>query len=148
LLARLATLSMPAAEKTKVEDVAIPALAQSYDIWKQTLRPVATSSGLSGSQIREYQALIDTAFAPTANKVRDAVSELAVTANEDMKAEIKASASTTSDSIVRIWLFTGIGAILLFGFGFWISRLVSTSIGRVRGAGRRGSDRHGERAFR
>jgi methyl-accepting chemotaxis protein len=134
LLARLATLSMPAAEKTKVEDVAIPALAQSYDIWKQTLRPVATRSGLSGSQIREYQALIDTAFAPTANQVRDAVSELAVTANEDMKAEIKASASTTSDSIVRIWLFTGIGAILLFGFGYWISRLVSTSIGRVRDA--------------
>jgi methyl-accepting chemotaxis protein len=133
-LTHLATLEMPAEDRTTLEDIIVPATAQTYQIWKQTLRPVAIRSGMTGAQIRDYQALIDSDFAPTANKVRDAVSQLAESADKAMDVEITASAKSTSHSITRIWVFTGIGAVLLFGFGYWIARLVSRSIVRVRDA--------------
>jgi methyl-accepting chemotaxis protein len=98
------------------------------------MKPLALKSQLSGDEYRAFGALLGGEFGTAVDPVREGVNGLADRADAAMGTALKASEAKATSAIRRIWLFTGIGALLLFGFGYWISRMVSTSVIRVRNA--------------
>jgi methyl-accepting chemotaxis protein len=124
----LPTLDLPAADKTVLADTML-LYTQATNAWTNQLKNLANANPLDTVA---YNKALDTGFTPIADKVQAGLTTLAVNANASMDAQVKESAATTRSAVIRIWTFTVIGALLLFGFGYWIARMVSGSIGRVR----------------
>jgi methyl-accepting chemotaxis protein len=127
--AQLATLSLTSADRTLLTDDLVPSYNSAIAVWTGKLLPIATAVG---TDYDAYTKALNDQFVPIAEKVEDDLSTLASHADHEMDVEVAAAASTTKTAVIRIWLLTGIGALLLFAFGYWIAQLVSRSIGRVR----------------
>jgi methyl-accepting chemotaxis protein len=121
--------ALPAPEKAVLDNDILPNFTTATTVWNNKLKPLAA---LAQTNYVEYNALLKTEFTPAAEKVEAGLDALSGDAGKAMTAQVAASNSGANNAIVRIWLFTGLGALLLFGFGFWIARLVSRSLGRVR----------------
>jgi methyl-accepting chemotaxis protein len=133
-LTDLQKVGLPAVDAAVLNDSLLPAVAAADQVWQSQLKPLALKGNLTGDEYRAFGAVIAGDFTTEANKVRDGVKSIAAHAQEAMAAELAASESKATSTIRKIWLFTGFGALLLFAFGYWISRLVSASIGLVRNA--------------
>jgi methyl-accepting chemotaxis protein len=134
LVKRLATLQLPADDARLLNDEIVPNIGLANEAWLTTLKPVAIRNNLTGDEYRNFGILLDSQFEPPADKVTDDMTALVVSASKAMTVQVAHSQSEAKTAMIRIWLFTGIGALLLFGFGYGIARVVSTSLGRVRDA--------------
>jgi methyl-accepting chemotaxis protein len=130
-LAKLATLDPTATEKSQIQNEVRPNLTAATAVWNTVLKPVATASNTNYDR---YNRVLDADFTPAATKVATALDVMAKAADQDMDARVAASAKKAHTAIIRIWLFTGIGALLLFGFGYWIAGAVARSLSRLRSA--------------
>ena len=127
--ATLKGVRLPAADQALLDNEIKPNLTKATQAWDTTLEKVAASPNTKPA---EYYQALEEQFTPAAEKVEAGLSTLAAHADEAMNSQSAAAADAARSAVVRIWLFTAIGAALLFGFGYWISQLVSRSIGRVR----------------
>jgi methyl-accepting chemotaxis protein len=133
-IAGLLEIGLPPADEALVNDEVLPAINAADQLWQNEIKPIAMKGDLSGEEYRAFGAALAGDFSTEVNKVLTGLRALSAHAQEAMTAELAASEAKASSAIRQIWLFTGIGAVLLFGFGYWIARLVSTSVGRVRNA--------------
>jgi methyl-accepting chemotaxis protein len=133
-LKNLEVLHLSTADEAILKNDVLPNLDTANQLWETELKPVAEQSTLTGNQYRAFGRLLSGDFGIPADKVKTGVNTLADHADAAMAVNLAASAGDASSAIRRIWLFTGISALLLFGFGYWISRMVSTAISRVRDA--------------
>jgi methyl-accepting chemotaxis protein len=99
--------------------------------WKQ-LQPTASRADLSGDEYRAFGARVDSEVSVPANEVRVGLGALVEHAKAEMTAETEHAASVKNGAVRQLWIFTVIGAILLALAGFWISRVISSGIARVR----------------
>ena len=130
----LLALGLSAKDRALITDTVLPSLEKANQIWLTRMKPLAMRNNLTGDQYRAFGALLNGDFADAANPVRDGVNSLADESDAAIPLALKASQKDADHAILRIWLLTAIGALLLFGFGYWISGLVARSIGRVRDA--------------
>jgi methyl-accepting chemotaxis protein len=89
---------------------------------------------LTGDEYRAMAVTIQTQVWPLADKVRGDTEKIATDLQNDMTAAVTASRQKSHDARSEIWLITALGALLLFGSGYLISRLVSGPIVKVRDA--------------
>jgi len=94
----------------------------------------AAREDLTGDEYRAMAATIQADVWPLADKVMLDVQAIADDYKGDMAVLSAESKSTAHNATLRIWLLTGIGALLLFAFGYWMSRLVSGPLAKVRDA--------------
>jgi len=127
--AQLSALELPAADKALIETQIRPALTNATQTWVTTLEPMAVAA-ITDSNV--FYRLLAKDFVPEAEKVEAGLDTLSAHADQAMGAQVEAARVDTRTAVIRIWLFTGIGALLLFGFGYWIARLVSGAVNRVR----------------
>jgi methyl-accepting chemotaxis protein len=99
--------------------------------WRQLL-PTALRTDLTASDYRAINERFVTDFDPAADQVRAGLRTLAENAAGDVKAAAAASKSEAQGAVRQLWIFTVIGAILLALAGFWISRVISSGIAKVR----------------
>ena len=133
-LKNLQHLQLSTADEAILDNDILPNLNTANQLWQTKLKPMAEQITLTGNDYRAFGHLLSDEFGTPADKVKDGVNTLADHADAAMAVKLAASGSDASSAIRRIWLFTGISALLLFGFGYWISRMVSGSIARVRDA--------------
>lgn len=130
----LLALGLSAKDTALINDTVLPALEKANQIWLTQMKPMALRTSLTGDQYRTFGALLNGDFADAANPVRDGVNSLADESDAAIPVALRSSQQAAHSAVLRIWLFTALGALLLFGFGYWISGLVSRSVGRVRDA--------------
>jgi methyl-accepting chemotaxis protein len=128
----LATLHLPAADQAILENEVLPDLTLAGTVWDSKLKPIAGRSNRTEQDRRSFQVSLAGQFAPAADKVKDGVVAIAADAEAEVAVKLAQSATAARHAITLIWLFTGLAALLLFGFGYWISRLVSGPIAKVR----------------
>jgi methyl-accepting chemotaxis protein len=122
----------PSAADTSVIDQIKPDLTTATGIWDSQIKVLASKNNISDADNIKLNSLIENDFNPVAEKVEAGLTTLASQADKAMDVDVAGSADKTKSAVIRIWLFTGIGALLLFGLGYGISRLVSRDIAKVR----------------
>jgi len=127
-LAKLATLDPPAADKVILQQLQHN-YAAATKLWQGQLQAVALDSKTS---VTAYTTMLATLFTGIADTVQSQLQALAEDARHSMADQVKASGQDAKNAMVRISLLTTLDALLLFGFGYWIARLISGSVVRVR----------------
>jgi methyl-accepting chemotaxis protein len=100
--------------------------------FEEKITAIAQRDNLSGDEFRALGTTIQTEVWTLADKVKADVGAIVTHYQDDMSAAVKESESSANAAVLRIWLLTGLGALLLFGFGFWIARLVSVPLMKIR----------------
>ncbi|GLY18147.1 hypothetical protein Kisp01_51610 [Kineosporia sp. NBRC 101677] len=109
--------------------------AQMQTVYEEQLAPLAEATEpLTGAQYREMGDLVRGDFSTAADAALANTNALSEIYTKEMNESVAEGESTANSAVVKIWLFTGIGAVLLVLFGFWIARVVAASVGRVRDA--------------
>ena len=103
-------------------------------LYEEQIAPLAESENITGAQYQELGDAVRTVLWPEADKVNTETEKLAAYYKAQMLSMVADSKREAHSAILRIWVLTGLGAVLLFGFGYWISRLVSGSVRRLRDA--------------
>jgi methyl-accepting chemotaxis protein len=134
LTKKLEAMKLPAADEELLRTEIMPNIGQANQIWLNTVQPLALRGDLTGDEYRNLGAVLDGQFEPAATKVAQGIGVMAEGSDKAMGAQVAATESQAKTASLRIWLFTGLGALLLFGFGSSIARRVSSSLGRVRDA--------------
>jgi methyl-accepting chemotaxis protein len=127
-----AKLALNAADQKILTEQVLPGIDATNAIWLGKIKPLAMRGGLSANQYRALGALVASDFSPSADSVRDALAVEAKNAEADTASAASASASAASRAIAQVWIFTIVGTVLLIMLGLWLSRMVSSSIVRVR----------------
>ncbi len=123
-----------AAQKQLIED-GLSLLTQMQSIYDKELAPLAESTALlSGAQYRELGDRVSADFSPVADQALAKTNGLADLYAQEMTAAVAKGKSTANSAVRTIWIFTVVGALLLIAFGYWIARLISTSVARIRDA--------------
>jgi methyl-accepting chemotaxis protein len=133
-LEALRKYDLAAAEEAILTNQVLPNMAAAQQVWESQLKPLAGTFPRTAVQGRSFGKLYDTAFASEAGKVTDGLAGIADHASATITSAVKKSHDSSHSAMIRIWLLTGIGAVLLFGFGYLIARLVSGPIERLRDA--------------
>ncbi|GAA3631244.1 methyl-accepting chemotaxis protein [Kineosporia mesophila] len=132
LMKKLQGMELPAADRTVLEDRLIPAAEKSWTMWQDELLPTASRLNLGRGAIDAYVAKVNNDFDPLANDVRDQIAVITASLDKSMTDQSDASAADARNAAIRIWVFTIIGAVLLFAIGLWIARMVSGPVNRLR----------------
>jgi methyl-accepting chemotaxis protein len=109
-------------------------VAAADQIYQNKVSQIANREDLTGDEYRALGVTIETELWPIADKVNGDTDKLNVYYQTRMSVQVHAAASKARSAKLRIWLFTGLGAVLLFGFGYWIAKLVANPISKVRDA--------------
>jgi methyl-accepting chemotaxis protein len=131
-LAAVQKLDLPATDAALMTDKILPNVTLADQAWQTKLKPIASRLNLTGDEYRAFGVLFNNDFSPAAGNVTDAINMIADNAIKTMALQSVSSRHSANKAILGIWLITAIGGVLLFGFGYWISRMLSRSIGRVR----------------
>ena len=134
LVTKLLALRIPAADAALLKNTVLPAIETADQAWEVHLRPMAETAHLSGEQYLVFGQVLNGTFSPAATAVQDGVNSVSQHANAAVPVQIHKSANSAREAVILIWLFTGLGALLLFGVGYWIAGVVSRSLARVRDA--------------
>jgi methyl-accepting chemotaxis protein len=132
LVATLETSDLSPADQALVDKEIKPNMLAANAVWTSKLRPWALRKAQSGAEFRDFGTVVEEEFQPPAARVTSSIRAIADHARTQMVADVKDSSHHATISIVRVWLYTGIGALILLALGFWIARIISTTIGRVR----------------
>jgi methyl-accepting chemotaxis protein len=103
-------------------------------IYDERIAQLAQSENLAAPVARALGNRVVTELWPEADKVNADTNVLSQYYEARMMAQVANSQGQADAAVARIWLFTGLGALVLFGFGYWIARLVSLPIAKVRDA--------------
>jgi methyl-accepting chemotaxis protein len=103
-------------------------------LYEEKIAPLAERDDLTGAQFHTLGDQIRTELWPEADKVNVDTDKLTAYYQAQMLSKVAESKKEARAAVWRIWLLTGVGAVLLFVFGYWISRLVSGSVVRLRDA--------------
>ena len=133
-LKSLAGLGLDARDSAVLNEQIRPNYDKVRRIWTDELQPLAEGHDLTGAGYRRFGSIVTGTFAEAANAVKDGVNALADHANTAMAASTKDVDRTSRHAVIRIWIFTGVGVLLLQMVGWWIATLLSRSIAGLRTA--------------
>lgn len=109
-------------------------LTDTQEAFTRYVRPLATRGNLSGAEYRRMALLVSLRVSPVADQLEADLKALADLSTRAMQTAAATAHSQTRAAALRIWLITGLGALLLIACGWWIARMISTPIGAVRDA--------------
>jgi methyl-accepting chemotaxis protein len=132
LLTTMEKTDLPAADREVIEKTIRPNMATAQSVWLRELKPFALRTDQSGAEFRAFGETNEKDFQPAASAVTSAIRDLADRASATMRANSKASDAHARNSVIRVWLYAGVGALLLLALGLSIARMISSSLGRVR----------------
>jgi methyl-accepting chemotaxis protein len=131
----ISTLKQSAADDELVMLTALETdVTAAESAFKEKVAALIERGNLNGDEYRAMGATIQSKVWPLADKVTDDVNAIAADYRGDMDNASASSKREARSAVVRIWLLTGLGTALLVGLGYWISRLVSGPLARVRDA--------------
>ncbi len=107
-------------------------VADAEKVYQDKILPLAHRDDLAGDDYRGLGVTLQTELWPVADRMTGETDKLNAYYTQQMKAQVASSRSEARRAAVEIWVFTGLGALLLFAFGFWIARLVADPVARVR----------------
>jgi methyl-accepting chemotaxis protein len=110
---------------------AVNATQAAYAAQAQAL---AQRSDLTGDEYRALGNTIFTQVYPEADKFKVEIDTLVASADQAIAAAVAKSKNASDRALLRIWLIAVLGGLLLFGFGYWISRMVSKPLVEVHNA--------------
>jgi len=134
IAADLGTLAASGVDSGDAATVAseVTLLADVKQIYTEKIAPVTAQDNLTAAQYRALGTLVTGDFATEANKLRDGLNTLAEDAEADMATEAKAADDAAHAQIVRSWVLTAIGILLMIAFGWWLARMIVSTVSRVR----------------
>ena len=109
-----------------------PDMVAARSVWTEKVKPLAVRVDPDPSEQRALNRLISEEFGPSADKVSTGVDALSDAAKEDTATASKNARQEARAAVMKLWLFTGIGIVVLVLLGLGISRLVSASVAKVR----------------
>ncbi len=125
----------PTPEQGQLLTDALGLVERMQTVYQEQLAPLTESTEpLTGAQYRELGDLVNGDFGTAADEARAKVNALGESYSEELTKAVAEGKSTARSAVVKIWLYTGIGAVLLVLFGYWIAKAVAGSVGRVRDA--------------
>ncbi|GAB6900548.1 methyl-accepting chemotaxis protein [Kineosporia succinea] len=119
------------AERTVLEQEILPGLDGVWQIWSEQLQPAAALN-LTRAQINAYVASMDGDFGDAVQKFLDGNTALTKLLDASMSEQVDRSGADARGATVRIWVLTVVGALLVFGIGLLVARLVSSPVNRLR----------------
>jgi len=111
-----------------------PNIAATETLWTDKIKPMALKENRTAAETHALAVVISKEFGPLANTVGQGTEQLSTTNLAETQIQVKAANNEAGTAITKLWLFTGIGIVLLVLLGMGISRLISSSIGLVRTA--------------
>jgi methyl-accepting chemotaxis protein len=130
-LEEIETLDVSETDRTLIDETIKPNRLQTWAVWEK-LQPRAMRGDLTGDEFRAFGLQIDNELNPPADAARAGLAELATSASDELKAEAAHARDAKGAAVRNLWIYTALGSILLVLLGLWISRLVSSGVGRVR----------------
>ena len=109
-----------------------PQLAIVQKIYQAQIAPLANRDDLTGAQYRRLGVIVAGDFTTAAAKVKTGLDTIANNAEADMAASEAAATKSANAQILRAWILTAIGILLLVAFGWWLGRMIVSTIRRVR----------------
>jgi methyl-accepting chemotaxis protein len=131
-LKQLQGMALPAADLKLLSDKIIPEAEQSWQVWQTELLPTAKHLNLTVAQLDAYTKQVSADFDPVANAVRDDIATVTASLTAAMADQVGRSGDDARNAAIRIWLLTGLGAIILGIGGLGIARLVSRPVNQLR----------------
>ncbi|GLY29979.1 methyl-accepting chemotaxis protein [Kineosporia sp. NBRC 101731] len=107
-------------------------LAAVKQLYTEKILTQIGKDNLSGNQYRDLGAYIAGDFATAATKVSDGLNTLGSNAEADMDAAAADAKSSARRQIVQAWIIIAAGILLMVAFGYWITRMIVSTISRVR----------------
>ncbi|GLY15990.1 methyl-accepting chemotaxis protein [Kineosporia rhizophila] len=101
-------------------------------IYTAQIAPLTQRDDLTGREYRQLGQIVTGEFATVSDKVRDGLNELADNALADMAASAQEAKDSARSEIMRSWTIVAVGVLLMVGFGWWLARMISSTVGRVR----------------
>ena len=101
-------------------------------LYTETIAPLANRDNLTGRQYLRLGALISGDFGTQADKVRDMLNTIANNAVTDMAAQVKAAKDHAHQQIIQSWIIIVVGLLLMIAFGWWLARMIVSTVTRVR----------------
>ncbi|MFI7586949.1 methyl-accepting chemotaxis protein [Spongisporangium articulatum] len=133
-IAELQQIGLDSGDAALLSDQIAPNLAKATEIWRTKLEPIAQNVDLSQADYDRFVKIFSGQFSDAAGPVKDGFSSIADNAKAEMSASSAKQGREAHSAIVRIWLFTGVGALVLLLLGFWIATMISRSVAKVRDA--------------
>jgi methyl-accepting chemotaxis protein len=132
LLTTLKSEDLPAEDQRLITETIEPNMAATQKVWLEQLKPFAMRFDQTGREFRQFGRTVEEQFQPPAAEVTSAIRTIAEHAAAEMKAQVKESDSKAHSAVVRLWIYTALGALLLLALGYWVAGLISSSLARVR----------------
>jgi methyl-accepting chemotaxis protein len=110
----------------------ITQLATVKQLYTSRILPLTSAGNLTAAQYRRIGAVVTGTFTTQANTFRDGLNALADDAVADMATESKAAKDHARKQIVESWIVIAIGILLMVTFGWWLARMIVSTVNRVR----------------
>ena len=107
-------------------------VADAEKVYQEQILPLARRDDLGGDDYRALGVTLQTVLWPVADRMTGETDQLNAYYTKKMKAQVASSRGEARRAAVLIWVFTGLGALLLFAFGYGIARLVADPVAKVR----------------
>ena len=127
-------LGLDADDSKTLDNEITPNIAATETLWTDKIKPMALKENRTAAETHALALVIAKEFGPLAGAVAKGAEQLSATNLAETQHQVKAASKEAGTAIAKLWLFTGIGIVLLVLLGLGISRLISSSIGRVRAA--------------
>jgi methyl-accepting chemotaxis protein len=130
----LAKMGLSTPDQKTLDEQVLPNIAETEALWNDKIKPLALNENRTAAQTHTAAVLVADQFGPLANAVAAGAESISEANQASTQSEVKDATKAAGRAITKVWLFTGIGIILLVLLGLAISRLISSSIGLVRNA--------------
>ncbi len=121
-------------EEQKILDSLRSSIAATQSIYDAKIKALVTADDLTGEQYHTLGDRIQSELWPEADKVNEGTIALAAYYKSEMSAKVADSRHEAKGAVVRVWSLTAASALILFGFGLWISKLVTGAVRKLRRA--------------
>jgi len=123
------------ADDTKVlKDQVEPNMAAAEAFWTDKIKTLAMERNRTAANTQTVALVIANDFGPVANAVAQATDKLSDTNQAETDSQVTSATTAANRAVIKLWLVTGIGIVLLVLLGLGIARMISRSIGKVRNA--------------
>jgi methyl-accepting chemotaxis protein len=109
-------------------------IARVDSLYDQQIAPLAERKSLTVGQYNTVSRLLENQAWPVADQVTAGLAALGTHYQQEMAAAVTKVNHESHAAAIKIWLFTVLGAIVLFALGLALSLSLSRGIGRVRDA--------------
>ncbi len=113
-------------------DSEIALLAKVKQLYTAQILPLTSADNLTAAEYRRIGAIVTGTFTTQANAFRDGLNALADDAVTDMAAQAKSAKDHAHKQIIQSWIIIAIGILLMVAFGWWLARMIVSTVSRVR----------------